>query len=306
MNLKPYFARHAQTLIGSLGRIAAAPMATLLTVSVIGIALALPLCLHLLVQNARAATGNWANAVDLSVYLQPAASSERAAAIAKQLRGRDDIANVRVIDKTKALAEFRQFSGFGAAVDALTDNPLPHTLIVSPSLAGSTPAASTALRQAIAQMKDVEAVQLDSDWVKRFNAILDLLRRVVVLTGTLLAFGVALIIGNTIRLDVENRRAEIEVMKLVGGTDGFARRPFLYTGAWYGLLGGLLSWVLVTAAVQVLAQPVTRLAALYGSDFTLDGLSFGAGAAVMALACALGWFGAWLAATHHIRAIEPT
>jgi cell division transport system permease protein len=305
VSLEAYFARHAQTLVGSLGRLARAPFATLMTVGVIAISLSLPLCLHLLVQNARAATDNWSAALDMSVFLNEDATIQRAEALAKELRRRDDIAAVRVIDKDRALREFRDYSGFGAAVNALTDNPLPHALVVTPSIAAASPEATEALKAAIATMPGVDLVQLDTDWVKRFHAILDLLRRVVMLTGALLALGVTLIIGNTIRLDVENRRAEVEVMKLVGGTDGFARRPFLYTGAWYGLAGGALALLLLAVATRVLAAPVSRLAGLYGSEFALSGLSAPTDLAVLALATTLGWLGSWIAATRHIRDIEP-
>jgi cell division transport system permease protein len=306
MSLEAYFARHAQTLVGSLGRLARAPFATLMTVGVIAISLSLPLCLHLLVQNARAATGNWSAALDMSVYLKADATTQRAQALATELRRREGVAAVRVIDKDQALREFRDFSGFGSAVNALTENPLPHALVVTPSIAAATPEATEALKTAIAKMPGVDLVQLDTDWVKRFHAILDLLRRVVLLTGALLALGVTLIIGNTIRLDVENRRAEVEVMKLVGGSDGFARRPFLYTGAWYGLAGGALALGLVAIAARVLAAPVNRLSGLYGSEFALRGLPVKTGLAVLAFATALGWLGSWIAATRHIREIEPS
>jgi cell division transport system permease protein len=149
-------------------------------------------------------------------------------------------------------------------------------------------------------------VQLDTEWVKRLHAMLDILRRVVLLTGGLLGAGVVLIVGNTIRLDILNRRTEIEVMKLVGASDGFARRPFLYSGIWYGLGGGLLALILVFVAAAVLSQPVQELAKLYGSQFHLQGLRFSTGAQVLVLAVSLAWFGSWLAATRHIRGIEPT
>jgi cell division transport system permease protein len=306
MNVSAYFARHAQTLIGSLGRIAEQPLAAFMTMAVIAIALALPLCLHVFLQNARAATGNWNQAFDVSVYLGAHADGARAQAIAKQLRGRDDVAAVRVITADEALAEFRNYSGFGKALDALTDNPLPHTLIVTPALAASTPEGTTALKAAIASIADVETVQLDTEWVQRLHAILDILRQIVLLAGGLLGIGVVLIVGNTIRLDVLNRHAEIEVMKLVGGSDGFARRPFLYGGLWYGLGGGILALALVSASVSLLANPVAKLAALYGSPFQLSGLPAREAAAVLAGAAALGWVGSWLAATRHIRAIEPS
>ncbi len=306
MNIQAYFSRHAQTLVGSLGRIVGHPFATLMTMGVIAVALALPLFLNLFLSNARAATGNWNEAFDISVYMDKGASASRAGALAKQLRRRGDVAAVRVITADQALAAFREDSGFGKALDALPDNPLPDTLIVTPTLPASTPQGTEALKGAIAAMADVQTVQLDTDWVKRLHAILDILWRVVVLTAALLGAGVVLIVGNTIRLDILNRRAEIEVMKLVGASDGFARRPFLYSGIWYGLGGGLMALILVALAAAILAKPVDQLALLYGSQFHLRGLSFAAGAGVLFLAVCLAWLGSWLAATRHIRGIDPT
>lgn len=306
MNIQAYFARHAQTLVGSLGRIVSQPFAALMTMGVIAVALALPLFLNLFLTNVRTAAGNWNDAFDLSVYMDKQAGAVRAQSLAKQLRQRDDVAAVRVITADEALAQFRDDSGFGKALDALSDNPLPDTLVVTPALGKSTPQGTDALKAAIAAMADVHTVQLDTEWVKRLHAMLDILRRVVLLTGGLLGAGVVLIVGNTIRLDILNRRTEIEVMKLVGASDGFARRPFLYSGIWYGLGGGLMALILVTVAAAVLARPVEVLAKLYGSQFQLQGLRFTTGAGVLALAVGLAWFGSWLAATRHIRGIEPT
>lgn len=306
MNVQVYFARHAQTLVGSFGRIVKYPFASLLTMGVIAMALALPLFLNLFLSNLRSATGDWNDAFDLSVYVNKQASSARTGSLAKQLRLRGDVAGVRVITADQAMAEFRDNSGFGKALEALTDNPLPDTLIVTPSLDASTPQGTATLKQAIAAMADVQTVQLDTEWVKRLHAMLDILRRVVALTAGLLGASVVLIVGNTIRLDILNRRAEIEVMKLVGASDGFARRPFLYSGVWYGLGGGLIAIILVAVAAAVLAKPVDSLAALYGSPFHLQGLKFVAAAQVLGLAVALAWLGSWLAATRHIRGIAPT
>jgi cell division transport system permease protein len=305
-NVQAYFARHAQTLVGSLGRIVHHPFATLMTISVVAVALALPLFLNLLLANVRTATGNWNDAFDLSVYMSKKAGAARTASVAKQLRQRSDVAAVRVITADQALQEFRDDSGFGKALDALSENPLPDTLVVTPTLAASTPAGTAALKGTIASLADVQTVQLDTEWVKRLRAMLDILRRVVLLTGGLLGAGVVLIVGNTIRLDILNRRTEIEVMKLVGASDGFARRPFLYSGIWYGLGGGLMALILVAVAVAVLARPVESLAKLYGSQFHLQGLGFGAGALLLVLAASLAWLGSWLAATRHIRGIAPT
>jgi cell division transport system permease protein len=305
LKIQAYFARHAQTLIGSLGRIVHHPFATLMTMGVVAVALALPLLLNLLLVNVRTATGNWNDAFNLSVYMDKQAGAARTSALAKQLRQRGDVATVRIITADEGLAEFRNTSGFGKALDALTDNPLPDTLIITPTLLASTPQGTDALKTAIAAMAGVQIVQLDTEWVKRLHGMLEILRRVVLLTGALLGAGVVLIVGNTIRLDILNRRAEIEVMKLVGASDGFARRPFLYSGIWYGLGGGLMALTLVATAAAVLSKPVDNLARLYGSQFHLQGLGITTGALVLGMAVGLSWLGSWLAATRHIRGIDP-
>lgn len=306
MKAQSWFERHAQTLMGSLGRLIRTPIATLMTMTVIGIALVLPLLLHVFLSNVRSATADWSQAIEISVYLDKRAGAARVHAIAKQLRARGDVGAVRVITADEALAEFRSASGFGSALDALSDNPLPDTLIVTPALAAGASGDIDTLKTAIGAMADVQTVQVDSQWIGRFQGMMNILRRLVWLTGALLGVGIVLVIGNTIRLDILNRRAEIEVMKLVGATDGFARRPFLYSGIWYGLGGGLLALALCAAAVGLLSRPVAHLAGLYGSQFRLRGLGLARGSEVLVLAGLLGWLGSWLAATRHIRAIAPT
>ncbi len=306
MNVGAYFDRHAQTLVGSLGRIAEAPVAFLMTMTVIGMAIALPLCLYVFLQNVRQAMTGWNDAFELSVYLSKSTTPERTDEIAAQVRARADVANVRVILAPQALAEFRRYSGFGDALDALQENPLPNTLVVTPTPAASTAAGTAALRTALRAVPDVDQVQLDTQWVQRLIAIVNLLRRVVWLAAGLLGRGVALIVGNTIRLDIQSRRAEIEVMKLVGASDRFARRPFLYAGLWYGSGGGVLALLLVVIAVAWVSGPVRRLAHLYGSGFSLTGIGFKAGAVVLLASALLGWIGAWIAATQHIRSINPS
>jgi cell division transport system permease protein len=305
VNIGAYFSRHAQVLVGSLGRIAEQPLAAFMTMAVIGVALALPLLLNVFLQNASTAGGNLTDAFDLSVYLDKKADAARAETLAKQIRLRGDVAQVRIISAEQALAEFRGASGFGKALDALQENPLPFTLVVTPTLDAGTPQGTEILRAAIAAMPDVQIVQLDTDWIKRLHAILDLIRHAVILTGALLAVGVVLIVSNTIRLDILNRRAEIEVMKLVGASDGFTRRPFLYGGIWYGMGGGLLAIILVWLGTWFLDEPVAHLALLYGSGFRLEGLNSVSMLEVLGAAAALAWAGSWLAVWRHIRAIEP-
>jgi cell division transport system permease protein len=306
MNARSWALRHAQTLVGSLGRMVQAPLATLMTMAVIAIALALPLLLGIFLLNFKSATAHWNQALDISVYMDKRAGAARVQAVAQQLRSRADVLAVRVITADEALAQFRSVSGFGNALDALRDNPLPDTLVVTPALLAAGPHDAQALETAIAALADVQTVQVDTQWVTRLQGIMAIVGRVVWLIGALLGVGIVLGVGNTIRLDILNRRTEIEVMKLVGATDGFARRPFLYSGVWYGLGGGLLALALCTAAVGLLSGPVERLAGLYDSAFRLRGLGLTGGVAVLALAMMLGWLGSWLAATRHIRAIAPT
>jgi cell division transport system permease protein len=241
-----------------------------------------------LLQNARSATGNWNQAFDLSVYLDKKAATERACeALAKQLRSAATSPRCASSRPTQALAEFREYSGFGKALDALDDNPLPDTLVVTPTLPRA-PRGHESRSNGIAAMPDVQAVQLDTEWVKRLHAMLDILRRVVLAHRRTARAWRRAHRRQHHPLDILNRRAEIEVMKLVGATDGFARRPFLYSGVWYGLGGGL-ALIAGRDRGRGARRPVGQLAALYGSQFRLEGLRFGITARV--LGCSRAWAG---------------
>jgi cell division transport system permease protein len=297
--------RHVQTLVGSLGRLWSKPFSTLLTILVIGIALALPACLYVLVQNVRSASGGWGNALDISVYMKPKASLEQAKQAAERIRKRRDVESVTIVRADDALEEFRRSSGFGEALDALKDNPLPHALVVRPAAEARESARVATLSEELRKIDGVDIVQLDTAWVSRFNAILDVVRRIVLLALGLFALGILVIVGNTIRLDIENRRDEIEVTKLVGGSNAFVRRPFLYNGVWYGLGGGLIAWLVVTVVIAALGEPVQRIAGLYGSRFELKGLGLEGSAALLLGGAALGWVGSYIASTRQLRGIEP-
>ena len=300
-----WLTRHLQTLVGSLGRLSQQPVSNLLTILVIGIALALPACLQVLVANARSVTGDLSNAVDISVYLKRSVSEQQAREVADKIRQRRDIAKVDLITATAALKEFREFSGFGAALDVLADNPLPHTLVVRPAADDLTPAHLESVGADLKALPEVELVQLDTAWVQRLEAILDAARRAIFVAASLLGVGVMVIVGNTIRLDIQNRRDEIEVTKLVGGSDAFVRRPFLYSGVWYGLGGSLVALAIVAITVLVLSAPVQRITGLYGSDFRLQGLGLETTLWLIGAGVALGWLGSYIAASRHLRAIEP-
>jgi cell division transport system permease protein len=303
--MNQWFERHVQTLVGSLGRLWQKPFAAFLTILVIGIALALPACLHVLVQNVRAASGGWSNALDVSVYMKQSASLDDARQAAERIRKRRDVAEVTVVKADDALEEFRKNSGFGEALDALKDNPLPHALVVRPAEEFRDPGQVAGLTEELRKLPGVDIVQLDTEWVSRFNAILDVVRRVVFLAAGLFALGILVIVGNTIRLDIENRRDEIEVTKLVGGSDAFVRRPFLYNGVWYGLGGGAVAWLVVAVVILVLSDPVQRIAGLYGSSFSLTGLGGEGSLALVLGGAVLGWLGSFIAATRELRGIEP-
>jgi cell division transport system permease protein len=298
--------RHLQTSIGSLGRLAQHKLATTLTILVIGIALALPACLHLLVANAQLATGNWNRAVDLTVFLKRPTSAEEARRTAERIRQRRDVEEAQLILADEALKEFRRDSGFGDAIDALNENPLPHTIVVRPAPTYTSTANLQSLAADVRALPSVEVVQLDTAWVNRLNAILEAFQRGLMLAAAVLGLGVMVIVGNTIRLDIQNRRDEIEVTKLVGGSDAFVRRPFLYNGFWYGLGGALTAWVITLVAIAVLREPVGKLAGLYGSSFQLGVLGPEASAVLLASGVALGWLGSYIAASRHLRKIEPT
>jgi cell division transport system permease protein len=301
-----WFLRHLQTSIGSLGRLAQHKLATTLTILVIGIALALPACLHLLVTNAQIATGNWNRAVDLTVFLKRPTSAEEARRTAERIRQRRDVEEAQLILADEALKEFRRDSGFGEAIDALNENPLPHTIVVRPAPNYTNTANLQSLAADVRALPSVEVVQLDTAWVNRLNAILEAFQRGLILAAAVLGLGVMVIVGNTIRLDIQNRRDEIEVTKLVGGSDAFVRRPFLYNGVWYGLGGALTAWVITLVAIAVLREPISRLAGLYGSSFELGALGPEASGILLAGGIALGWLGSYIAATRHLRKIEPT
>jgi cell division transport system permease protein len=300
-----YFTRHLQALFGALGRLARAPLATLLTLIVIGVALALPAGLALLVHNLRIATGDMDNALDFTVHFKVGTPIERVRLIAKSAGERPGIASVTLKTADQALEEFKTASGFGDALAALTDNPLPHHLVVRPAATASGPAEIEGMRRYFSAFPEVELVQLDLDWVRRLHSLLDLLRRAFWVVVTVLGVGVLAVIGNTIRLEIQHRRAEIEVTKLVGGSNAFVRRPFLYTGIFYGLGGALLASLIVVGGMVYLDQAVGELSVQYGSRFAMQGLG-GQGLGVLAgVGALLGWLGAFISTGRHLRQIEP-
>jgi cell division transport system permease protein len=303
--ISSYGTRHLQALFGALGRLARAPMATLLTLVVIGVALALPTGLALMVNNLRLATGDLSNTVDFTVHFKLGTPIERVQQIAKGARERPGVSAVNVTTADAALEEFKQASGFGDALAALQDNPLPHHLTVRPKPTASGPAEIESLRRYFAAFPEVEIVQLDLDWVRRLHSLLDVLRKTMWIVISVLGLGVLAVIGNTIRLEIQQRRPEIEVTKLVGGSNAFVRRPFLYTGLVYGLGGAALAALIVFAGMAWLDTSVRELSAQYGGQFRMAGLDPQGLGMLAGVGAGLGWFGALISTGRHLRRIEP-
>ncbi len=302
--LSTWFMRHVSTSIGSLGRLVQQPFASLMIILVIAVTLAIPAALTLIVKNAQSISASWDNALDFSIYLQRDISESEAAGLSRLIEQRADVESVQLITATEALAEFKQQSGFGEALDQLSTNPLPHTLVVRPS-AANTSDSMLLLQEELSNLPEADLVQVDTEWVQRFHAILDIVRQAIVIGASLLGAAIIVIIGNTIRLDIQNRREEIEVTKLIGASNAFVRRPFLWSGFWFGLFGGLLAIGLVQYGLFLLEQPVARLAGLYQSGVAVQVLNLEESLAILGIGVGLGLVGSWLAATRHMRRIEP-
>lgn len=298
--LRVWIGLHLYGLFSSLGRLLGRPWATVLTVGVMAVALALPLGLWLLLANLERFAGHVRDAREIGVFLRPDLPTARAKRLAAEVGAWPEVAAVSVRTPDEGLAEFRAMSDLAPALDLLEHNPLPPVLLVAPR--GDAPALVERLRA----LPEAEIVQHDALWRQRLDAWLGLGRRGVWVVALLLGIGALLVVGNTVRLDIQSREDEIAVLQLLGASDGFVRRPFLYLGAWYGLAAGLLALGLLMLALLALQHPLSRLIASYGSTFVLAGLRPATAAAIAAGSAGLGWLGALVASGHHLRRTRPT
>ncbi|WAD24991.1 permease-like cell division protein FtsX [Stutzerimonas nitrititolerans] len=294
---------HRASLVDSVGRLVKQPIGSFFTCLVMAVALSLPMGLALLLDNVERLGGSWQRAAQISLYLQLETDAAAGQVLREQILEMPDVADAEWISREQALEEFQQLSGLGEALRELPDNPLPGVVVVTPNEVDK--AKLEALRQRLAELPGVEQAQLDLLWVERLAAILKLGDRFVFGLTLLLIATLLLVIGNTIRLHIENRRTEIEVVKLVGGTDGYVRRPFLYMGALYGLGAGLIAWLLLAYGLGWLNEAVIDLAGLYGSDFGLAGVPTEDGFSLVLGALLLGYIGAWLAVARHLSELAP-
>ncbi len=296
--------RHAHASVSSLGRLWRTPFATMLTLLVIGVALALPACLYVLLGNVQSFGQGWDKGAQISLFLKVSVSQATAQDLASQLKQRDDVANVTYISPQDGLKKFQAQTGIGDIVEDLHSNPLPAVLEVQPTLSVQTPKSIEALLTDLKRLPQVDIAELDMQWLKRLYTIIEVIRRGVWALAALLGLAVLLVIGNTIRLSTQNRRQEIEIIKLIGATNSFIRRPFLYSGMYYGLFGAIIAWILVSITISWLNVPVVQLAKLYSSQFSLHGLGFLGGVKLACVGIVLGFFGSWFSVNRHLRANE--
>ncbi len=302
--LRGWLTHHLQSLVFSLGKIYRSPLPTVMTVAVIAITLTLPTGFYLFLKNLEAISGDFRSSTQISLYLTLATNESDARAFEADLRNAQDIADTMFISRDQALRDFKQNSGFGESIEQLDKNPLPHTIIVQP-VHEIEPLQIKSLLNRLQADDRVDMAKLDTEWLERLYTIVDMARRSVIIVSLLFSFAVLLTIGNTIRLDIQNRYQEIIVTKLIGATDAFIRRPFLYGGVWYGLLGGFLAWLLVELSALALAGPVARLNQLYRADFELVTFNVSDFMILIVSSTLLGLAGSWLAVARHLNEIEP-
>ncbi len=297
--------RHASVARDSLERMGHNRLSSIMTAAVIGIALAMPSTLYLLLDNVDRLSGSWDDQASLSIFLKDTVTPETATRLLKTVQGWPEIGSAELITPAQALDEFSQHSGFADVLETLERNPLPTVLVIQPVAAHALPETAGALRDKFSKLPETEFAQLDLQWVQRLTAMLDIARRGVLVISSLLALAVLLVIGNTIRLEIQNRHDEIVVTKLIGATNGFVRRPFLYSGIWYGALGAVFAWLLVEGGFLFLSAPVAKLAGLYQSGFSLQTLPFQLLYLLLSAGILLGLLGSWLAVGRHLNDIQP-
>ena len=294
---------HADGLRAGLRRLLRDPFGQLLTLGVIAVALVLPALGFLALDQIDRAAVAWRPSGDLTVFLAAGEPVERAIELADALQGRAEVAQAEVKSADDALAELREMSDFAEALGALDANPMPALVIVRLTPAGV--ARLEDFKTELAARNEVDWVQVDRRWLERLEALLDLARRVILLGAAILAVAVLLVVGNTIRLEISLKREEILILKLLGASDGYVRRPFLYIGVWYGVVGGLLALALVYAGLRAVQPAVDQLALSYETGFVLQGLGVRGTASLVGYGALLGWLGAWLASARHLRDAEP-
>ena len=301
--MRNWLRQHRICLAATFTRLARTPLASLLNIGVIGVALALPLAFYVVLVNVQGMARDKTPAPQVSLFLTVDAQAADAREIENRLKKHTALARYRFIARDQALADLQAKSGLADVIGTLSANPLPDGFVVD--AAENSVAALERLRDEFKAWPKVEYVQLDSAWARRLDATLRLGRLMVLVLGALLAFALVAVTFNTIRLQILTQRAEIEVAKLIGATNPFIRRPFLYYGAVLGLAGGITGWLITWGGLRLLNERLTGLAELYGTTLKLHHLSMPDSVSLCLFAAALGWLGAWLSASRNLAEFDP-
>ncbi|HEU0219207.1 MAG TPA: permease-like cell division protein FtsX [Gallionella sp.] len=297
------FAQHLGVLRVVLRRMFASKLAGFLNILVIGIALSLPAGMYMLLQNAQGLVAQFSGTPQISLFLNIDTKVEDVDRLRKLLAQHPAVAGVEFVSRTQALEQLKQSTGLSDLISGLEHNPLPDAFVVHPKPGNAQ--SLEALRGELAKLPKVKEAQLDSAWAYKLEALLKFGRMGVLILASLLSLALITVTFNTIRLQILTQRDEIEVAKLIGATDGFIRRPFLYYGAAQGLLGGIMAWLIVTASLLLLNGQLGALSQLYASQFVLHSLSPGDSLSLLLFSIYLGWLGAWLSVARHLSQIEP-
>ncbi|TMO60102.1 cell division protein FtsX [Pseudoalteromonas aurantia] len=291
--------------IHSLGEMWRTPIASLMTILVLGLSLTLPATLYVVVKNVQQVSSGFNDAAEISLFVKEQMSEQQTQTLVKRLALYPEIESVSYISSAQALTEFKRVSGFGQALDYLESNPLPSVVLVTPTSRYRKPQAAQKLLDKLETEREVEFGKLDIEWLERLNALLSLLKESVFTVGLLLLIAVILIIGNTIRLSIMDKKEEIQVLKLVGATNTFIHTPFIWTGVWYGVIGGLVAFICVVLMLWWLESAVSMVAGVYQSSYILQGLNGQELMILLGLAVGLGFSGSFIAVAKYIKEIEP-
>ncbi len=296
-----WFEHHIDSFKLSLNRAINGPVAFIFTALMIAIALSIPISLYVVFSSVQQLTNQWDSDKQITLFLADQVNYKQAQQLAESIASKKEIANAVAINKQAALDEFKQQMGLDSITENLPQNPLPHLIIANPEATLSDFESLQALESELRDMKQVQQVQFDLLWFQRLQAMLAVINRIQWIVSIVLLLAIALIIANVIRWEVTSRHAEIEIIKLVGASDAYVRRPFLYSGFWLGISGSVLALIIVSLCSWLIQQSTTTLSSLFGSDFQLTSLSIDLASLIIISASLLGVGAAWVAVTHKLK-----
>ncbi|MFT5712038.1 MAG: cell division transport system permease protein [Glaciecola sp.] len=300
-----FFTDHLRQAVNSLGELWRSPFASLMTIGVLGFSITLPSTLYVLVKNTEQISQQWEQASEISLFLREGVTDASAQQLLTRLRLWPEVAEVAYISADAGLKEFQALSGLGDALNYLETNPLPAVVLVVPTSKHASPTSAGILLDKLRKEREVEIGKLDIEWLERLYSLIGIAKDLVTLLAVLLFFAVVLIIGNTIRLNILSKRDEIVVMKLVGATDAFIQRPFLYTGFWYGLLGGIMAWITVLIILLWIDYSMQDFMEKYQVSFNLTSMELSTLMLMLLVSVGLGITGSLLSVQRHVKDIEP-